>query len=149
MIDDTEARIVAAKAALEEAAARRAANAAKRETPESRAKRAELEAENEIALANAEEAHGEIGVVLATVTTADGHLVVVKRPHPLVWRTARQEIQTKNDQKLDAAAAKLVRQCLVHPTQAAYEALVEQQGALPDTLIKLIAKLAGAELSGE
>lgn len=142
-IDD---RIAAALAAKEAAATRRAARAAQAETDEARAARLELEAANETALADAEERLGAIGVMFATVTTSGGALVIVKRPHPLVWKTARIEVQTKNQQKLEAAAAKLIRQCLVHPTPPVYDALAEAQGALPDALIGLIAKLAGSEL---
>lgn len=146
-MSDIDDRIAAAKAAKDAAAARRAARASAIETPEAKAARAELDAANETALADAEETIGSVGTHLATVTTAGGALVIVKRPHPLVWRTARVEVQTKNDQKLNAAGEKLIRQCLVHPKGAAYEALVEEAPALPDALIKLIAKLAGSELA--
>ena len=147
---DIDDRIAAAKAAKEAAASRRAARITAAETPEAQATRAELEAANETALADAEEKIGELGVHLATVTTSGGALVIVKRPHPLVWKTARLEVQTKNDQKLAAACEKLIRQCLVHPSPLEYQKLVEEQGALPDALVQLIAKLAGADLaSGE
>lgn len=139
--------LAAANAKREEAAARRAKRAAESDTPEARLARAEREAANEVALADAEEAIGPIGTHLATVTTPSGALVIVRKPHPLVWKTARVEVQTKNEQKLEAAGAKLIRQCLVYPKGAAYEALVEEVPALPDTLIKLIAKLAGSELA--
>jgi len=143
-------RIAAAKATREAAEKRRAARAAKAETPEAAATRAELEATNETAIADAEDEHGEIGIGIATVTTQSGALVIVKRPHVLVWRTARVEVNTKNQQKLEAAGEKLIRQCLVYPKDfAAYTALAEQSPALPDQLITLIAKLAGSELAGE
>ena len=146
-MSDADERIAAAKAAKDAAAARRAARATAAETPEAQATRAELEAANEVALADAEESIGAVGTHLATVTTSSGALVIVKRPHPLVWKTARVEVQTKNEQKLAAAGEKLIRQCLVHPKGAAYDALVEEAPALPDALIKLIAKLAGSELA--
>lgn len=148
-MSEAEDRIAAAQAAKAAAAARRAARASAAETPEARATRLEIEAANEAALDAAEEAIGPVGTHLATVTIAStGALVIVQRPHPLVWKTARVEVQTKNAQKLEAAGAKLIRACLVHPKEAAaYDALVVEAPALPDQLIALIAKLAGSDLA--
>lgn len=149
MSDQTiEERIAAARAKKEAAEAKRAALAAKRSLDDE-ARRIELAAENEAALAEAEEKIGPVGKQIATCETHDG-IVIVKRPAALFWRSISRDMATKNEQKLEEAADRLIAHCLVHPPKPEYAQLVEKFPAVPGLLVGLIGKLAtGGAATGE
>lgn len=149
MDDAIKQRIADAKARREAAEAKREQLAASRAALE-QAEREELEAANAEAIAAAEETHGPIGESTASVETHGG-IVIVKRPNALLYKKIGREIGSKNDQKAEAAAERLIRECLVHPSPEAYDALAEEYAGLSGVVITLIVKLAagGASVTGE
>lgn len=147
--EELEARLAKARATKEEVDARRAAR------EESAAllaevERAEIEAADAEALAAAEEEHGPLGEAIGVVSTRRGS-VIVKRPNALFFRKIGFEIGSKNAQKAEDAAHRLIAHCLVYPTKTTYDALVETYPGVPAVLIGMIGKLAegGASVAGE
>lgn len=99
----------------------------------------ELALRNEQALAEAEEQHGPLGDKIAAVYTRMG-VVIVKRPVSMVFKRFQEAGKTKHED-----FDRLVRPCLVYPTKAEFDRIVEEQ---PATLIRCadaVAVLAGVQ----
>ena len=145
-MSDPLAEALARKDAAE---ARRAARRA--ETPEAALARAKLEADDAEAIAAAEEQHGNLGDGIATVSTPMG-VVIVKRPHHVVWKKIENEADSRNKQRQYEAVSSCIRSCLVHPARQQYEAIEEKYPGIRGSLLGLLGKLAaGGEVaaSGE
>lgn len=138
-----QARLEAAKKKREAARQRREELESKGEL-ERRVAAEEQAATDEEALFNAESEHGRNKV--ATVDTPMG-MIILKRPNPLHFKRF-QDKESAKTKDLD----QLVRPCLVHPTPAKFDAILEE---LPATLTRCadrVATLAGVrvrELTGK
>lgn len=87
------------------------------------------------ALARAEE---EIGANKIAVVHTDLGCVIVKRPNPIHYKRFRDKESAKT-QDLD----QLVRPCVVHPTLARFDAILEEQPATLDRVADRVVYLAG------
>lgn len=92
----------------------------------------------EEAIELAEQREGPVGVKIAVVRVEGVGVIIVRRAHPAAFRRYmdRGEFKTKH---LD----ELVRTCLVHPTLAEYEAMIDAQPALLVSITDAISGLAG------
>lgn len=81
--------------------------------------------------------HGAIGVKLQTVETDRG-LVVVQRPHALKWR----RFQDRGSFTVDDVTA-LVRPCVVHPSLAEFDLLLDELPATLSRIASAVVELAG------
>lgn len=87
------------------------------------------------------------GVSKVHVFSASGHTVLVRMPATAVWRRFRSEM---NDvRRRDDAGERLLRSCLLHPDQAGFDAMVEDQPGLLDTFANELAEVAGLAKSVE
>lgn len=129
------AELRAKRAALQ--AAREAGEA---ERAEARAIAAEEQALlDEVALGEAIDKHGDVGVGLATVQTPMG-LIIIKKATAMRF----QRFQDKGNATTEDVR-QLVSPCLVHPSPAQFSVILEE---LPATLIRLASQviaLAGQE----
>lgn len=133
---------VSKEAALEALRTRAAAaKAAREKTPAERLDAeiaaATIQAANEEAITAAVAEHGDIGVNLGTVETRLG-VVILKRPKPGIWKKFADKGDTKS-----ATIDSLVRPCVVYPSLAEFDAILD---AVPAALIAcgdMVALLAG------
>lgn len=116
-------------------AAKRAARVAKQAALETKADEAALlqELADEDAIAKAMDDHGAIGDAIDTLPTSLG-VIIVRRPKQAVWRRFSDSGAMKGSD-----IHTLVRQCLVHPAPAQFDAICE---AYPATL-----ELAGGKVA--
>lgn len=98
--------------------------------------RATKEADEKELLTQLEEEHGELGKKIAYYRTAGG-LVVVKRSGSVAWRRYMYSKQKMDDVEL------LVRACLVHPTEAQFDKIVEEEPAMLIGLSNKLGELYG------
>jgi hypothetical protein len=128
----------AAVLARRESLARARAEREAMEAPQRKLAAEKLALANEEAIELAEQREGPNGVKIAVVRADGLGVIIVRRAHPAAFRRYmdRGEFKTKY---LD----ELVRTCLVHPTLAEYEAIIEQQPALLVTITDAIGGLAG------
>lgn len=82
------------------------------------------------ALADAIAKHGQIGKGVALVETPDG-MIVVKRPNPILFR--RFQDTSKGEAPTLDEVEKLVRPCVVHPSIASFESILDAQ---PGVLVR-------------
>lgn len=111
----------------------------------------EQEAIDKAALAEAELKHGDVGDGIARIGTKMG-CVIVRRPTEARWRQAAKEAESRQTEKLEESAKRLVLDHLVHPTSKEYFAIAECYPKLPGILVDMISNLAGGgarALSGE
>lgn len=137
MSEDLTARLAAAEAARDAARARREAVEAEREALRS-VEVAERDAADEVALADAIEAHGLVGVAIATVATAAG-LVIVKRPRAADYR----RLLERGSQKVEDME-RIVRPCVIHPRIEAFDRITEDYPALLPVVALQVVELAEA-----
>lgn len=131
---DLDARLAAARAKKNEAAEKRTAlevEGAKLHEVEA----AERDARDEVAISEAEERFG--AKKIAVVRTEVG-CVIVKRPHPLIYKKFRDRGELKTTD-----LEKLVRACLVHPDGNALDKVFEEEPAALDRAANCVVELAG------
>ncbi|AKF06079.1 hypothetical protein [Sandaracinus amylolyticus] len=141
--DDLDARLAKARAEMEEV------DRAREERASLDAKRARVEAaEREVAdakaIAAAEEKFGRDKI--ATIKTPLG-VVIVKRPNHMHYRKFIGAKDIGPDE-----AERLVLTCLVHPSRAAFEQIVEEYPAIPTIAATQVVDLAAGrqeELAGK
>lgn len=132
------------KAKLAEIKGARAKLAKDAEPTEEDLLRAEIERE-ELALANdkmiasAVSEYGELGVMIATVDTSAG-VVIVKRPNALLFRKFQDEGKFTT-----AAFHKLVSPCVVCPSPDRFEQVINELPAVLSRCADAVATLAGAK----
>jgi hypothetical protein len=126
--------------------AERAALLAAREEREARASADdEIEAErvaieSEKAIAAAVQEHGPLDKKIACVDTDLG-IVLVKRPHHVLYRKFQD-----SGEATTAEFDKLVRPCVVHPSRARWDAMLEDQPGILPRVAAAVCTLAGARL---
>lgn len=121
-------RLTAARARL--AAAEKAIAAA--DTAQAVA-RAEQEADNAVAIAEATAKHGRRGVKFEVVPVPDGRIVIVTRSHPATFKRLT-ELETITFEE----AEKFVRPCVVHPVPADWDTL---SGEMPAVVLRASAAI--------
>jgi hypothetical protein len=104
----------------------------------------ERAADDEAAIADAEQEHGikRIGVV-----RTDFGCVIVKRPNPVIYKRFRDRGEHNTE-----ALEKLVRSCLVYPSASRFDKVLEEVPAALDRAATSIIELAGfraKEVSGK
>lgn len=72
---------------------------------------------------------------------AGDHAIVARAPGRAVWKKFRATLTT--DRKADALEL-LVRDCVVHPTGAEFEAMLDERPGLAETFGNELADIAGA-----
>lgn len=128
-----------------ELAAAEAASKAAREVEARAARAAELKAKIQAEQVAARdmpriaELDGTRGVDFDVVICRLGH-VAVKKPAPVVWK---RFLTSKQDAR-DSAEA-LVRSCLLYPTSTEFNAIVDDQPAVLESIALTVARLAGAD----
>ncbi len=132
--NDLDARLATARARRNAAESRRNTSA------ESAAKLLEVETEernanDEEAIAEAEEKHGQQRIA---VVRTDVGCVIVKRPNPLIYKRFRD----KGDAKT-VDLEKLVRACLVYPTGDGLDQVLDEVPAALDRAANAVVELAG------
>lgn len=143
-----DAQGTSAAAQLQALREQRAALAAAREarTAEAEAARelevAQRELRDEIALNDAIEKHGEVGTHLAVLQTSSG-LVIIKRSSAMKFR----RFQDKGDATTEDVLA-LVRPCVVWPSPAELDVMLEDLPATLTRIASAVIELAG-QRSGE
>jgi hypothetical protein len=98
---------------------------------------AQRELREEQALQDAIDAHGQLGVALATVQTSMG-LVIVKRASAIRFR----RFQDKGDAQTEDVLA-LVRPCVVYPSAAELDVILNDLPATLTLLASAVITLAG------
>lgn len=98
--------------------------------------RAKQDADVKQILTNLEEEHGELGKKIAYAKTEKG-LIVVKRAPGVVWH------RWKNSKMRDADDEEFVRRCLIHPSEDEFDAIIDEECGVIQTLILLLTKLYG------
>lgn len=83
-----------------------------------------------------EEEHGELGKKIAYATTEKG-IVVVKRAPGVVWN------RWKNSKMKDADDEEFVRRCRIYPNEDEFDAIIDEQPGVVQSLIQLLTKLYG------
>jgi hypothetical protein len=100
---------------------------------------------DEIAIADAETAHGPVDKRIAIVNTSNG-VVIVKRANHVLFRRFQ-------DSKLNVdECEKLVRPCLVHPDKATFDRWAEEEPAIivrAANALGTLAGIRGEEASGK
>jgi hypothetical protein len=130
-------RLEAAARARTELAKARAAKAAAAETA-ALADAEERALADDLAFAEAEDAHG--AGKIARVETALG-AVIVKRPSQPAYRKFQDSAKATT-----LEFEKLVRPCLVYPTDAALDRILEEQPGVLAELATAVARLAGTRI---
>lgn len=92
------------------------------------------------ALAKAELEIGPVGKKLAVCKTPRGS-VIVKKPNHVLFRRFQDSGADSTDE-----FEKLVRPCVVHPSPAAFDALLEEYPAALTAIATQVCALAGAQL---
>jgi len=135
-VDATAKRLAEVRARRAEIDDARARAEAERETTATleREERALADAE---ALVAAEAAHGPEGKRIRALQTPMG-LIIVKRPGKASFRRFMDTREASTDD-----AERLVRQCVVHPSRAEFDAIVDEYPALWIRLAGAVTKLAG------
>lgn len=119
------ARLIAEREAGEEQAAAAAAG------PE-----LELAVAGELAIAAAVKAHGALGKKIGALRTSAG-VVIVKKPHHLEVRKLGATADLS-----EAQALAFVKTCLVHPSAAEFETIIEEYPLIGGDLMGLVLRLA-------
>lgn len=128
---------------LRELRAKRAAMVrAREEAQEQRESERALEDEqraiaDEEALAKAIEEHGEVGRVIEALHTDLG-LIIIKRCSAIRWRKFQDADNFTNE-----AFTSLVTPCVIYPTAARFDEMLEEQPAILARASNAVAKLAG------
>jgi multidrug efflux pump subunit AcrA (membrane-fusion protein) len=128
-IREAKAKIAAARAAREEA---KAPARQKREL-----ERLERQLKDELALAAAQDEHGDENV---RAVTSESGLVVVKRDHHLKFKMFLDKGKFTT-----AVLEEQIARCLVHPTADELDAYIEKEPFLLQSVSGAIAVLAGAK----
>lgn len=115
-------------------AKREAAEAAEAAAAEQR--ELELDLAGEVAIAEAVAAHGALGSKVAALRTSAG-TIVVKRPHHIEMRKF-QAIEKATE----AEAIAFIKTCLVYPSAAQLETILEEYPAVGGPLMTLVVRLA-------
>jgi hypothetical protein len=110
--------------------------------------KAELEATNAKARADAIKAHGPLGVKIQDVPVlVDGRMVIVKRPHPAaLTKFLELANMTSEEQNM------LVSPCVVYPSKSAFQSLIEELPGVLGSCTVAVCKLGGVqrtELAGK
>jgi len=140
-MDETNAAMTDLDTRLAKARERTRAAEAKRAQAEEKSagaravEAAEIEADDAEAIAQAEDDHGAHRI--AIVRTAIG-CVIVKRPHPAVYKRFRDRGEAKTAD-LDA----LVRKSLVYPDAQRFDRMIEELPATLDHAANKVVELAG------
>lgn len=139
--DDLDARLAAAQAEFEAIEREREARA-RADEKRRRVEALERDARDARAIAKAEE---EIGVGRFAVIKTELGAVIVKRPHHMHYRRFINLAEPKSDD-----ATRLVLTCLVHPSRAQFDALIEELPAVPVIAASAVVDLAaGRKVSGK
>lgn len=77
------------------------------------------------AIAKAEDEHGLIGVKIAVVETPAG-AVVLKRPSQFEWKKFQDKITSNNGSLTTDELWRFTKKCLVHPTVAELDSILEE-----------------------
>jgi hypothetical protein len=80
-------------------------------------------------------------VKLVVLTAPGGEEVVVKKPDRIAFRRYRGAMM--DDARRADANENLLRQCLVHPDAAAFEAMLDEAPGLSDTFSGKLLRIAG------
>lgn len=127
-IGEQRAQLAKAKAAREEARA-----------GEDKLRQAERTLAREQAVDEAEEKYGAIGEKILIVSVRDGD-VIVKRPPAALYKRFRDR---RADEPLSQAYERLVRPCVVFPSLAAFDRILEEQQGALDLVADAVVQLAG------
>lgn len=92
------------------------------------------------AIDEAEEKHGPLDRKIAAVDT-DAGVVIVKRPNHILFK----KFQDSGDASTQAFD-KLVRPCLVHPSQSEFDRMLEDQPAILGRAASAVCELAGVRV---
>lgn len=80
-------------------------------------------------------------------TASTGETVYVRMPLAGPWRRFRSQVT--NETKRADAAELLFRTCLLHPSQEAFDLMLEERPGLLDNFAGMLIELAGLERSTE
>ena len=122
---------------------KRAADAKRAELEASRegeleVERLELEAANAEAVADAEADHDPRKI---RVVESGLGVVIVRRPNPLLYKRFRDKGEAKTNE-----LEKLVRGCLLYPTAAGFDRILEEEPGTLDRCATAVIELAGFRL---
>ena len=143
MTPELQARLAAAREAKAAAAAKVEPPKTEEEEALAEVERAELEAKEEEALADAVAQHGPFGKKIGYVDTVRNGRVIIKRPHHLVYRKYVAVAGGDDMAKTIVETEKFVLPLVVYPDAAKVAGIFEDEPAALFTCAKVAGDLCG------